>query len=770
MRFRLTVFATIALSGLVRAQQAPPGPTPDNGLVIKTETNLVLVDAVVTDKKGAYIADLKAKDFKVTEDGKEQAIKSFSYEADKASGAPDRKQYLVLVFDNGSMSQADQMRARKAAAKFIDDNAGPERMMTVTNFNGVGSMALDFTADPAKLKDIVNNLQVPLITTTGPDGKRSATADLAIQSTLENIRSLAKSMGPLPGRKIMVWITAGFLLHDDELAEATAIISDCNRANVAIYPVDVRGVMTPMPSLRNRLELPPVLAPQSTSVFQTVDFVPRMPFLPQRGGAAPSGGGAAPSGGAGASGGGGRSSAAPTATSSGSNSVTSRTASASPSNTNANNANNANNGGRGATGTPNGAMASPCGGMGANPMGSPLSTTNPCNANRVLVPQIPPSAVGNQQVMFMLANGTGGFVIHDDNDILAGLGKIGQEQNQYYLLGYTPPESKPGACHEIKVKVDRGGTEVRARTGYCSAKPLDVLSATSPVTKGLEAKLTDSKPGKVSGGISAPFFYTSPAVARVNLAMDIATDQLKFEKRKGGDLHSEVNLLGVAYTPQGTVAARFSDTVNLDYMDKGDADAAKRLPLHYENQFDIAPGKYTLKVVYSEGGDNYGRLETPLDVTVNPADALSVSGVALSRQYHKVSELGGLLDVAMLEDKTPLIASGLQIVPTGNTSFGKADLAIFYVEMYEPLLVTADPKKPPQFAIRLRVLDRKSGDEKSDTGFLTLEPQPPVGSPKVPMAGKLPVSGLAPGAYKFEFTVTDTANKTATRTADFDVR
>lgn len=769
MKVRATGFAMIALSCWLHAQPAQPAqeppPAPDNGILIRTETNLVLVDTIVVDKKGMYVADLKEKDFKVFEDGKEQPLKSFSFEADPATGA-ERTHYLALVFDNASMSAGDQIRARQAAAKFIDHNAGPNRMMTVVNFSGVASSGQQFTADPAKLKAIVGGLQTATISTTGPDGKPSLAADLAIHSTLDNIRALAKGMSTLPGRKILVWFTAGFTLRDEEVSEATAIVSDCNRYNVAIYPVDVRGVMTgaPMPSQRNRLELPPMFAPPAASVFQTVAFVPNPPFAPQaRGGGAPAGGGArggapapsAPSG---------RGPSAP------SPAPAPRGAAPNPSG----------GAGRGAAPTGRGGVPTAlppgagvvCGagpGMGG---GGAFGGVSPCNANRVLIPQLPSSAVGNQQVMYQLANGTGGFVIHDDNDMVAALDKIGKEQNQYYLLGYTPPEAKPGSCHEIKVKIDRGGTEVRARSGYCSAKPLDVLSSASPVTKGLEAEIADAKPGKVGGGMRAPFFYARPNVARVNLAMDIATDLLKFEKKKGEKnvLHSQVDILGIAYNPQGTVAARFSDTVNLDYTDKDDADAAKRLPLHYENQFDIAPGKYTLKVAYSEGNGNYGRLEIPLDVTSYASNTLGVSSLALSKQFHKVSELGGLLDVALLEDKTPLIADGLQIVPTGTPAFGKEDLAIFYVEMYEPLLASGDAQTPPQMGIRMRVLDRKTGEQKSDTGMLALAPAPPMGNATVPMGAKLPVSGLAPGAYTLEFTVADSANRSAQRTADFDIQ
>ena len=56
-------------------------PTPAGGdsstPVFKAETRLVLVDTIVTDKKGNYITDLTVKDFKVWEDNKEQPIKSF---------------------------------------------------------------------------------------------------------------------------------------------------------------------------------------------------------------------------------------------------------------------------------------------------------------------------------------------------------------------------------------------------------------------------------------------------------------------------------------------------------------------------------------------------------------------------------------------------------------------------------------------------------------------------------------------------------------------
>ena len=89
------LIASLILAGMVflapawldtpAAQTASPG-SPQNPetspVVIQKQTNLVLVDAVATDKKGNYLRDLNQKDFKVYEDGKEQQIKNFTRETD----------------------------------------------------------------------------------------------------------------------------------------------------------------------------------------------------------------------------------------------------------------------------------------------------------------------------------------------------------------------------------------------------------------------------------------------------------------------------------------------------------------------------------------------------------------------------------------------------------------------------------------------------------------------------------------------------------------
>lgn len=147
--------AASALAPLARAQQTTATPTSTSGSAapstaasasapaqlatseaIKTETRLVRVDVIVTDKKGHYINDLTGKDFRVYEDNKQQEIVNFSFGAQSASAGHPDKHYMVLFFDNSTMDVTDQPRARAAAAKFIDADAGPDRVIAVVNFGG----------------------------------------------------------------------------------------------------------------------------------------------------------------------------------------------------------------------------------------------------------------------------------------------------------------------------------------------------------------------------------------------------------------------------------------------------------------------------------------------------------------------------------------------------------------------------------------------------------------------------------------------------------
>src|SRR5580658_6574985 len=135
LRSMLLLAAAVGAGAVARAQDSN-AQASNAGAVIKTVTRVVLVDAVVTDKKGKYVRDLTQKDFKVFEDNKEQPVVNFSSGTDATVQANAVRRYLILFFDNSTMDIPDQIQARSAAAKFIDANAGPDHLMAVVDFGG----------------------------------------------------------------------------------------------------------------------------------------------------------------------------------------------------------------------------------------------------------------------------------------------------------------------------------------------------------------------------------------------------------------------------------------------------------------------------------------------------------------------------------------------------------------------------------------------------------------------------------------------------------
>jgi hypothetical protein len=369
-----------------------------------------------------------------------------------------------------------------------------------------------------------------------------------------------------------------------------------------------------------------------------------------------------------------------------------------------------------------------------------------------------PACRTDDSIPFTIASGTGGFVVPPSNGLLAQLQKIGAEQSQSYVLGYTPPDAKEGSCHALRVKVDRGGAEVRSRSSYCTAKPQDLL-AESRVEQDLE-KHAAGQTGGAPASIRAPFFYVAPNVARVHVAMEIATDALKFENQKA-KLHAEMNILGIASTADGGVAARFSDIVKRDFDNKQELDQwleqGKAKPLHFEKEFKIIPGQYKLTVVFSSGGASFGKVETPLTVPAYDRSQFAISGLALGKEVRPASELG--LEASLIDEGTPLIAGGMQLIPTGSNAFAASAQAFCYFEVYTP-----DPA-----SIHLRVAESKTGAQKWDGGVAKLDP-PAGGKSMIPVGLSVPIASLPSVSYQLEVTATDGAGKTARQTVDFEIK
>jgi VWFA-related protein len=756
------------------AQQQPIATAP----VIRAESRVVLVDAVVTDKKGNYIHDLTQKDFKVYEDNKEQAVTSFSFGSDPSGPVSAQKHYMILFFDNSSMAPPDQIQARAAAAKFIEKGAGPDRLVAVVDFGGSLLVKQNFTTNADLLTAAVSGVKNPSIETNGQSAAlaapvmiassglssiSSAEADFGARTMLLAVRSLAKNLRAVPGRKMLILFSAGFPLTTERLSELTATIDACNKANVSIYSLDVRGLMAPV------LPIPTGFIPQphpARSLAVSAHTSSRRPRLvlasfspasaadPQKpgggggGGGRPGGGapgGGAPGGGTGGAGGG--KGGAPGGTGG---------------------AGGGKGGAPGGTGGAGGGKGGAPGGTtggGTRPINSPYNNyyNNPYNTPRTILPQIPTSATTNQQILQSLAEGTAGFSIYNTNDLLGGLDRIAREQNEFYLLGYVPASSPEGTCHTLKVKMDHGGMQVRSRSGYCNVRPVNPLDG-RPIEKQMELQAAGNQPGAIHGSLQAPFFYSAPNVAQVNLAMEIPGDSVIFNKEKG-KYHANVNVLGIAYNPDGSVGARFNDTLNLN-LEKDEWKEFTKQPYRYQNQFDAVPGAYKLSVVLSSGGDSFAKFETPLKIDAYDGKKFTLGGVVLSKTIQPVDQIPTDVDATLLEDRTPMIVKGMQITPAASYAFKQSDKVVIYSQVYEPLLKS---DAPPRVVAGYSILDA-SNKQVFFSGPIALEEYIQKGNAVVPFGLIVQVKDLPPGNYRLVLQAADGAhNQAPKREAQFTV-
>lgn len=319
---------------MLSAQQAPADvPT----ITIRANTRLVVVDVVVTDKKGQPVTGLKAEDFTLEENGRKQKVSIFVPPGvtNRTASTPPPPGVLsnlpenvspagvptVLLLDAANSPFKDQAYARSQMLKYVVEQGKSGRPMAVITQTDQLRVLQQFTSDPQVLITAIKNLkpQEQILQPGAPapeshgvaDGPRGgasgaltesvasamaaaqAFADLQVGYnlerrtliTIESMKALSRMLGGLPGRKNVVWLTASLpfdlipedrtmtdaelladlpgqgrersvqvnaagsmaaqqrQLHGQEIREAEAQLAT---ANIAIYPVDLHGLVSGM--------------------------------------------------------------------------------------------------------------------------------------------------------------------------------------------------------------------------------------------------------------------------------------------------------------------------------------------------------------------------------------------------------------------------------------------------------------------------------------------------------------------------------------------
>jgi hypothetical protein len=172
-------------------------------------------------------------------------------------------------------------------------------------------------------------------------------------------------------------------------------------------------------------------------------------------------------------------------------------------------------------------------------------------------------------------------------------------------------------------------------------------------------------------------------------------------------------------------------------------------------------------VVLSAGGDSFGKFESPL--TIDPYDGkhFHLGGVALTNSVQRVTDIPTGLDSVLLEDRTPLIVKGMQVIPSGTNRFKHTENVILYSEIYEPMLTS---QSPPVVGMGYTIFERATNKKVFSTGAMRADEFIQKGNSVIPVGMKVKVDDLKPGSYRLMMQAVDSANNHAPdRAVDFDI-
>src|SRR3989454_2242150 len=302
----VVVIALLAATALsqnsqpVNPRQQPPSPEPvpaqqrPGKSVIRSSSDLVLIDAQVTDRSGNPVKGLKPEQFTLLEDDKLQRLSSFDYydiEAIEAAAAEDAepvvvtlggvsapekvreavhdRRMLLLFFDMTSLDPDQLLRSTAAAQRFLREQMTPADLVAVVAFSNQLRVVSNFTNNRGLLQRAVARLvpgaesQLAGMADAAPaPGEEAVNEDTGATFTADEtefnifntdrklaaVEALADLLRDIPGKKSVIHFTGGITQTGEEnRSQLRAATDAANRANVSFYTVDSRGLLATIP-------------------------------------------------------------------------------------------------------------------------------------------------------------------------------------------------------------------------------------------------------------------------------------------------------------------------------------------------------------------------------------------------------------------------------------------------------------------------------------------------------------------------------------------
>jgi len=232
-----------------------------------------------------------------------------------------------------------------------------------------------------------------------------------------------------------------------------------------------------------------------------------------------------------------------------------------------------------------------------------------------------------------VADDSGGFTVRNTNNLSAGIQKIANETQAYYLLGYIPTNTaRDGRFRKIQVKLANAkGLEIRARKGYYA--PSEAGRTAMAPKRGVDPVIQsalDSPWAEDAIPLRMTHFIGDEKTlgkAAVLVATEVDIRALQFEEKEGRSIADLQFLLVVAHRESGEFF-RYDQGVAMK-LQPSTRERLNRFWYPIVRDFELKSGDYQAKIVVRD--PHSGRVGTVIhEFEVPPLGDLRVSTPVLS--------------------------------------------------------------------------------------------------------------------------------------------
>ena len=664
--------------------------------VVRVKSNLVNIDVLVKDKKGKYIADLKAEDFTIFENGVQQKVEFFDaplvgvtnrtptaatgrVQADAATSPPAAitRNYVTLVLDSQSTDITNLKQVREGTIRYVRDQITDGDAVALLSVTNSLQLLQPFTHDKAKLIAVLESFG------SGANSKNFERQDMA--DNINSLRGELQVANEAPTTSIQSPAAgsnaARIMIMRTMLAQfiklRTALSLQQSRPILAAIAAICEGLRA-VPGKKTLVLFsqgfvtPAVLDWQVQSTIDIANRANVAIYIIDSAGLKAS---------------------APTTTSLGGNS----------------------------------------------PLAGISAATNQEQRIRAVGGETifdtsRQEGLGREyDILYRMSGDTGGRFLKGNNDIGQGLERINQEIQSRYTLAYrSTNQNFDSSFRKVKIEVRRSDAQIISRSGYYAIPPEEIVLL-SPADKKLFDNFAaiESNPGmRVSVSVSQ--FRSRDGLYTIPLAIELPPEVVQVE-RKGDKRLLQLEVLGVLKSAD-TMLSRLGGNFDVSLTDAQYQSIVSN-NIYYRQDLVLTPGQYTIDLIVKDRQS--GKMSARREQLVLPDldSEFATNGLVLSRYVEAANPQATEPDVFTIRKTS--------IRPSAARQFRATDNLVMLMSVYNA--ANSPDTGKPMVRVTARLMKDGQPATKPFDFVLTEIDNEPV--PHLTFAEYIRLTGMTPGNY-----------------------